>query len=42
MPPFASESQRRFLWMKHPKVAKKWADVYGTPKRLPYHKRKKK
>jgi hypothetical protein len=24
--PFASESQRRFLWAKHPKIAKKWAD----------------
>lgn len=25
MPPFASESQRRFLWAKHPEIAKAWA-----------------
>lgn len=36
--PFKSEAQRRYLWMKEPKVAKEWADKYGTPKNLPYHK----
>ena len=40
--PFASESQRRFLWKFHPKVAQEWADKYGTPKHLPYHKSKSK
>ena len=23
--PFVSESQRRFLWAKHPKIAEAWA-----------------
>lgn len=23
--PFASEKQRRYMWAKHPKIAKKWA-----------------
>jgi hypothetical protein len=23
--PFKSEAQRRFLWMKHPKIAEAWA-----------------
>jgi hypothetical protein len=33
--PFKSESQRRYLWVKHPKIARRWADKYGTPKNLP-------
>ncbi len=39
--PFKSEAQRRYLWMKEPEVAKRWADKYGTPKNLPMHKEKK-
>jgi hypothetical protein len=35
--PFRSEAQRRYLWANDPKLAKKWADKYGTPKGLPYH-----
>jgi len=23
--PFQSEAQRRFMWSKHPEIAKKWA-----------------
>jgi len=23
--PFESEKQRRYMWAKHPKIAKKWA-----------------
>ena len=37
--PFKSEAQRRYLWMHHPSVAKKWAHKYGTPKNLPKHKK---
>ena len=37
--PFQSESQRKFLWAKHPSIAKKWAHEYGSGKNLP--KRKK-
>ena len=40
MSPFVSESQRRFLWAKHPEIAKRWADEYGTPEDLPPHKKK--
>lgn len=35
--PFKSEAQRRLLWAKHPEVAQRWADTYGTPKALPKH-----
>ncbi len=24
--PFASEKQRRYLWLKHPEIARKWAN----------------
>ena len=27
--PFKSEAQRRFMWAKHPKIAKKWAHEKG-------------
>ncbi len=40
--PFQSLAQERFLFARHPKVAKKWAKKYGVPKGLPYHKKKKK
>jgi len=36
--PFVSESQRRLLWMKAPKVAEKWAKEYPNQGPLPYHK----
>jgi hypothetical protein len=35
--PFRSEAQRRFLFLKHPDIAKRWAHKYGTPKSLPMH-----
>lgn len=35
--PFQSEAQRRFLWMKHPDIARRWSKEYGTPKDLPMH-----
>lgn len=34
--PFKSESQRKFMWAKHPKIAKKWAKKYGSGKGLPF------
>lgn len=40
--PFESEAQRRYMWKFHPRIARRWAEEYGTPKNLPYHKRKKK
>lgn len=31
--PFKSARQRRFMFAKHPKVAKRWARKYGTKPR---------
>lgn len=28
--PFRSGKQRRFMFAKHPKIAKRWAKKYGT------------
>ena len=35
--PFESEAQRRFLWMHHPEIAKRWAHEYPGQKHLPMH-----
>jgi len=41
--PFESEAQRRFMWAKHPDIARRWADKYGTkPRRVPKPTKKKK
>jgi hypothetical protein len=40
--PFKSESRRRFMWMKHPKIAQKWVDEGAKSTGLPMHKKKKK
>jgi hypothetical protein len=36
--PFESEAQRRYLWMKHPEVAKEFAAATPKGKQLPMHK----
>jgi len=28
--PFRSEKQRKYLWMKKPKLAKRWSKKYGS------------
>lgn len=28
--PFKSESQRKFMWAKHPAIARRWAHKYGS------------
>jgi len=28
--PFKSEKQRRFLWSKHPEIARRWSKEYGS------------
>lgn len=28
--PFKSEAQRRYLWAKHPDIARKWVKKYGS------------
>ena len=35
--PFKSEAERRFLWAKHPEIAQRWSDKYGSGKGLPMH-----
>jgi hypothetical protein len=30
MSPFRSEKQRRFLWLKHPDIARRWSEHYGS------------
>jgi hypothetical protein len=27
--PFKSEKQKKFMYMKHPEIAKKWSEKYG-------------
>lgn len=39
--PFRSEKQRRFLWMHHPEIAKRWTKEHGS-KIVPSKKKKKK
>lgn len=36
--PFRSRAQMRYLFAKHPAIAKRWAREYGTPKGLPARK----
>jgi hypothetical protein len=37
--PFRSAKQRRYMWAKHPHLAKRWTEEYGSK---PQPKRKKK
>jgi hypothetical protein len=30
MSPFRSARQRRFMWARHPKIAKRWTSKYGS------------
>lgn len=36
--PFVSEKQRRYLWAKEPKIARKWTEKYGSKIRRRYGK----
>ena len=31
--PFESEAQRRYLWAKHPEIARRWTREYGSTPR---------
>lgn len=33
--PFKSKAQQKFMFAKHPQIAKRWADKYGVPESLP-------
>lgn len=39
--PFKSKAQRRFMYAKHPRVAKKWEAHTPKGKNLPERKKKK-
>lgn len=39
--PFKSEAQRRFLWMKYPRMAKRWSRESGMREDMPMPVRKK-
>jgi len=28
--PFRSVKQRKYMWMRHPKIAKEWTEKYGS------------
>jgi hypothetical protein len=28
--PFKSEKQERFMWARHPDIARRWVDEYGS------------
>jgi len=30
--PFKSKKQEKYMWAKHPKIAQRWADKYGSYK----------
>jgi hypothetical protein len=33
--PFKSKAQMKFMYAKHPKIAKRWEDKYGISKKIP-------
>lgn len=37
--PFESKAQMRFMFARHPKIAKRWAKKYGVSKKLPEKKK---
>jgi hypothetical protein len=39
--PFQSEAQRRFMYAKHPEIAKRWSREYPEQGKLPAHVAKK-
>ena len=40
--PFKSQAQKRFLYAKHPEIAKKWSNEFPGQTGLPEHATKKK
>ena len=28
--PFKSEAQRRYMWVHHPEIARRWTEKYGS------------
>lgn len=40
--PFESDAQRRFMYAKHPKIAKRWREESGPQTDIPERKKKSK
>jgi len=40
--PFKSYKQQRYMFLKHPEIAKRWADKYGTKEKPKGYKPSKK
>jgi hypothetical protein len=38
--PFKSEKQRRYMWVHHPKIARRWSHKYGSKPRGKKKRRK--
>jgi len=38
--PFKSDAQRKFMYARHPKIAKRWRKEYGPQTDLPERKNK--
>lgn len=41
MSPFRSKAQERFLYARHPDIARQWQARYGQPKNLPARAKRK-
>jgi len=39
--PFVSQAQRRYMWAKHPRLAREFEDKTPKGKKLPERKKKK-
>ena len=39
--PFKSEAQRRFMYARHPAIAKRWRKEHGPQRDIPTRKHKK-
>jgi len=35
--PFKSQKQKKFMYMKHPEIAKRWSKEYPNQSNLPEH-----
>lgn len=39
--PFKSKAQQRFMFARHPEIAKRWSKEYGVSSKLPERKARK-
>jgi len=36
--PFRSEKQRKFMWARHPEIARRWTNKYGSKPQSAFEK----